>query len=171
MQPDTPNVLENGVDLLAMLTKLFVTALLLTGMPLAQTPKDDQAVRHLVADFVDAWNQHDAHAFAENFTEDADFTNVRGDSAHGRKAVEDFHAPMFATRFKNSHQTADDIKIRFLTADIASVDIRWEMTGATDADGTPIPIRKGLLNWVATRHGDRWLILVMHNQDLTPQKK
>ena len=154
-----------------MLTKLFAIVLLLTGMPLAQTPKDEQAVRHLVAEFVDAWNQHDAHAFAETFAEDGDFTNVRGDSAHGRKAVEAFHAPMFATRFKNTHQTADDAKIRFLTPDIASVDIRWEMTGATDAEGTPIPIRKGLLNWVVTRHADRWLIVVMHNQDLTPQKQ
>jgi len=171
MELDAPNALHNGLHWVAMLTKLFVIALLLTGMPLAQTPKDEQSVRHLAADFVDAWNQHDAHAFAENFTEDADFTNVRGDSAHGRKAVEDFHAPMFATRFKNSHQTTDDIKIRFLNADIASVDIRWEMTGATDADGTPLPIRKGLLNWVVTRHGDRWLISVMHNQDLTSQKK
>ena len=33
------------------------------------------------------------------------FHNVRGDSAHGRKAVEDFHAPMFATRFKNTQLT------------------------------------------------------------------
>lgn len=120
---------------------------------------------------MDAWNQHDAHAFAGTFAEDADFTNVRGDSAHGRKAVEDFHAPTFATRFKNTHQTADDVKIRFLTPDIASVDIRWEMTGATDAEGTPIPIRKALLNWVVTRHSDRWLIVVMHNQDLTLQKQ
>jgi uncharacterized protein (TIGR02246 family) len=155
-----------------MLTKLFVIVLLLTGMSLAQTPKDEQAIHHLVADFEDAWNQHDAHAFAENFAGDADFTNVRGDAAHGRKAVQDFHAPMFATKFKNTHQTADDVKIRFLNADIASVDIRWEMTGATDADGTPIPIRKGLLSWVVTRqHDDRWLILVMHNQDLTPPKQ
>ena len=45
------------------------------------------------------------------------------------------------------------------------------MTGATEADGTPIPIRKGLLNLVVTRHGDRWLISVMHNQELTPRKQ
>ncbi len=116
-------------------------------------------------------DKHDSHAFAETFAEDADFTNVRGDSAHGRRAVEDFHAPMFATRFKNTQLTAADVKIRFLSSDIASVDIHWEMTGATEADGTPIPIRKGLLNWVVARHGDRWLISVMHNQELTPRKQ
>jgi len=157
----------------AMITKLFLIGLLLAVMVSGQTPStnDEKAIRELAADFVDAWNKHDAHAFAETFTEDADFTNVRGDSAHGRKAVEDFHAPMFATRFKNTHQTADDIKIRFLSSDVASVDVRWEMTGALESDGTTIPIRKGLLNWVVTRHGDRWLISVMHNQEFTPRKQ
>jgi len=156
-----------------MLAKAFVIVSLLIATALAQAPSgnDEQPIRKLVANFVDAWNQHDAHAFAETFTEDADFTNVRGDSAHGRKAVEDFHAPMFATRFKNTHQTATDVKSRFLSSDIASADIRWEMTGALEADGTPIPIRKGLLNWVATRHGDRWRISVMHNQEFTPRKQ
>jgi uncharacterized protein (TIGR02246 family) len=156
-----------------MLTKTFLIVSLLIGTALTQNPpaNDEQAIRKLAAGFVDAWNKHDAHALAENFAEDADFTNVRGDSAHGRKAVEDFHAPVFATRFKNTHQTADDIKIRFLSSDIASVDIRWEMTGALEIDGTPIPIRKGLLNWVVTRHGDRWLITVMHNQEFTPRKQ
>jgi len=156
-----------------MLAKLLLIASLLVGTALTQTSSvgDEQAIRRLVIDFMDAWNQHDAHAFAQTFSEDADFTNVRGDSAHGRKAVEDFHAPVFATRFKSTHQTADDIKIRFLSSAIASVDVRWAMTGATETDGTPIPVRKGLLNWVVTRRGDRWLISVMHNQDLTPRKQ
>jgi hypothetical protein len=51
------------------------------------------------------------------------------------------------------------------------VDIRWEMTGAIETDGTPIPIRKGLLNWVVTLRGERWLITVMHNQEFTPRKQ
>jgi uncharacterized protein (TIGR02246 family) len=155
-----------------MLAKLFPLASLLIGTALAQTPsdKDEQAIRELIVDFMYAWNQHDAHAFAEVFTEDTDFTNVLGDSAHGRQAVEDLHAPMFATRFKNTHQTADYAKIRFLSPDIASVDIHWAMNGATEADGTPIAFRKGLQHWVVTRHDDRWLIAVMHNQEFAARK-
>jgi uncharacterized protein (TIGR02246 family) len=154
------------------ITKLFLTGCLLAGMVSAQTPaSDEKAIRQLAADFVDAWNKHDAHAFAQTFTEDADFTNVRGDSAHGRKTVEDFHAPRFAAGFKNTHLTGDDVKIRFLSSDFATVDIRWEMTGAIETDSTPIPLRKGLMNWVVSRHGDRWLIAVMHNQEFTARKQ
>jgi len=88
------------------------------------TSNDERGIRRLVPDLVVAWNAHDAHAFAEIFAEDADFTNVLGMGAHGRRAIEEFHAPMFAGIFKNSHLTSEDVKIRFLSPDIASVDVR-----------------------------------------------
>ena len=155
-----------------MIAKLMTVALLAIGVALGQgaSATSEQGIQTLISAFMDAWNRHDAHAFSENFTEDADFTNVIGRSAHGRKAVEEFHAPLFATRFNNTHQTAGEVKIRMLTVDIASVDVPWEMTGAVEVDGTPLPPRKGLLNWVVTRRGDRWLIEVMHNQEFTPRK-
>lgn len=131
---------------------------------------DEHRIRKLVTDLSDAWNTHDAHAFAEILAEDADFTNVLGMGAHGRKAIEEFHAPMFASNFKNSNLTPENVTIRFLSPDIASVDVGWKMTGAYRLDGTPAPLRKGLLNWVVTRSGDGWLIAVMHNQEFTLPK-
>jgi uncharacterized protein (TIGR02246 family) len=80
------------------------------------------------------------------FAEDADFTNVRGMSAHGRPDVEKFHAPRFATTFKDSLQKMTEIKIRFIRPDVAAVDAWWEMTGAKTQEGQVIPLRKGLLN-------------------------
>jgi uncharacterized protein (TIGR02246 family) len=129
---------------------------------------DRAAIAQTVADFLNAWNLHDAHAFAETFTEDADFTNVAGDHGQGRAHIEAFHAPMFNSTFKDSHQTASIRSIRFLRPDLAAVDVDWEMTGARSADGTPRPLRKGLLNWVmAKQRNGSWLIQVMHNTDLT----
>ncbi|MGB7022751.1 MAG: SgcJ/EcaC family oxidoreductase [Candidatus Acidiferrales bacterium] len=130
--------------------------------------KDRAATRQTVERFLDAWNTHDPHAFAMTFTEDADFTNVAGMHARGRANVEKFHAPVFATIFKDSHQTAQIRSIRFLTPDLAAVDVDWQMTGATFQDGSPQPSRKGLLNWVMAKQADRsWLIEVMHNTELT----
>jgi len=131
----------------------------------------EKPIQQLVSAFMSAWNKHDAHAFAGTFTEDADFTNVRGVGAHGRNAIEQFHATVFETIFKQSHQTATDVRTRFVASNVASVDVRWEMTGSTAPDGTPIPLRKGLLTWLVTERDGRWLITVMHNQDLTPRKE
>jgi uncharacterized protein (TIGR02246 family) len=74
---------------------------------------------------------------------------------------------MFATIFKNSHQSYKTIKTRFFRPDVAAVEVHWEMTGATDAQGNPRPDRQGLLNFVIAKNAGEWQIVVMHNLDLT----
>ena len=127
---------------------------------------DEMGIKKVLADQVEAWNRRDAKAFSMAFAEDADFTNVVGASAHGRAEVEKFHAPMFATIFKDSNLKMAKTKIRFIKPDVAAVDAWWEMTGAKTREGKEIPLRKGLLNFVMTKEGGRWFITVMHNMDL-----
>lgn len=100
------------------------------------------------------------------FAVDADCTNVGGMGAHGRSEVEKFHASRFATKFKDTYQKITETKIRFIKPDVAAVDARWEMTGAKNGEGQDIPLRRGLLNFVMTKAGDKWLITVMHNMEL-----
>ena len=90
--------------------------LLFMGQPSAgQTGEtDERAIRAVMDRFVDAWNHHDAKAFATVFAEDADFTNWRGTGASGRTKIEAFHAPVFATIFSKSHLEYTDIKTRFV---------------------------------------------------------
>ena len=148
----------------ALCLSLFASAL-----PRQTGSNDDRkAIRALIDRFTDAWNKHDAHAFASVFAEDADFTNVAGKGATGRSQIEAFHAPVFATIFKNSHLKYTDVKIRFIRADVAAVDVPWEMTGVLDPQGNPRPDRVGLLNFTMANDGGQWQIVVMHNLDLTP---
>jgi uncharacterized protein (TIGR02246 family) len=128
---------------------------------------DEQAIRTILKRFMDAWNHHDAKAFAEVFAEDADLTNWLGDGARGRAGIEAMHAPVFDTIFKNSRQEHTDIKIRFIRPDVAAVDVRWKMTGATDPQGNPRPERQGLLSFVMANDAAQWQIVVMHNLDVT----
>lgn len=153
----------------------MIAALLFAGGPTmtqqkttGDRAKERMAIEQTVKHFMEAWNEHDAHAFAMTFTEDADFTNVAGMHANGRSNVETFHAGVFAAIFKNSHETGQVRSIRFLTPRLAAVDADWRMTGATVQDGHPQPNRKGLLNWVmAKQPSGSWLIEVMHNTELT----
>lgn len=125
-----------------------------------------KTIEDLVRALEAAWNRHDAHAFAEAFAEDADFTNVFGMVQKGRAGIEAGHAPVFKTMFKDSHLTVTETRVRLIRPDVAAVDVKWTMTGARDPHGNPWPERTGLLNWIATRHGERWLIDVSHNMDL-----
>ena len=133
-----------------LLTSFGGLVLTMSGQTKDET--DEQSIVALINRFVDGWNRHDAKAFAAVFAEDADFTNWRGEGASGRAKIEEFHAPMFATIFKNSHQSYKAIKTRFIRPDVAAVDVHWEMTGATDPQGNPRPDRQGLLNFVMAKN-------------------
>ncbi len=128
---------------------------------------DRAAIGQTIAAFMNAWNAHDARAFALTFTPDADFTNVLGATAHGRAGIESFHVPVFATIFKASHLTGVIRSIRFLTAELAAVDVDWQMTGAQTPNGSPAGLRKGLLDWIMQHQSDgSWSIAIMHNTNL-----
>jgi len=133
---------------------------------------DEESVRKLIAAQGEAFAKLDAHAFSIVFHEDADFTNVWGMTAHGRKAIEEFHRPLLEgdgagpiPSFKHAEFKVLDTKIRFLRSDVASVDVTWNQTGAV-RNGQDMGPRKGLLMLVVTKEKDGWGIAVMHNMDL-----
>ena len=124
------------------------------------------AIEGIAAKLAAAWNRYDAQAFGAVFAEDAEFTNVFGMAVKGRAGIEALHAPLFKTIFSDSTLTVTESRIRLIRPDVASVDVKWKMTGARDPLGNPWPEREGLLNWIATKHRDGWLIDVSHNMDL-----
>ena len=137
--------------------------------------KDEAAIRELAAALEHTHNQHDAKAFAALFAPDGDFTSVKGMNARGRKEIEEFHRPMFEgdtskgnPSFKNAVLEIEEVRVRFLRPDVASVDILWTQTGSVAADGKDRGTRKGLASWVVTREDGAWQVAVMHNMDLLP---
>jgi uncharacterized protein (TIGR02246 family) len=132
----------------------------------AQTPSnmeaDSAAIKQCVAAWEDAWNRHDAHATAMRYVEDGDFSSTTGIPSHGWKELEEHYNSIFTTFLKDAHRTDIVKSIRFLTPEIASVDIDWQMTGAKTRDGQDVPIRKGLLTWIVSKHSGQWVITIYH---------
>ena len=134
------------------------------------TEADSAAIRQVIADFLDAFNHHDAHAWAMPFAEDGDFTNVTGLYLHGRKDFEARFTELFASRLKSAHRTAAVRHIRFITPDVAAVDAKWELIGSTASDGTVNPVRKGLFNFVMTRQSGHWVFAVFEESEFAPSR-
>jgi uncharacterized protein (TIGR02246 family) len=155
--------------------KATLAVFLLASLPLAissaqgqsTTSADAAAIKQAVADFTDAFNRHDPRSTAACFSEDADLTNTRGMSNHGRKEIDEHYGSLFAGFLKNAHRTVSVRNIRFLTPEKALVDSDWEMTGSKAPDGSnlDIPIRKGLLDWVMAKENGRWLITIFHESE------
>jgi uncharacterized protein (TIGR02246 family) len=130
------------------------------------TTTAEQGIRQTIEKFIGAWNVHDVKTHTQMFAEDADFTNVFGQSFHGKEAIGAQHVKIFYTMFKTSSITTTEISIRLLTENLAAVDVIWNMIGATDPKGNPWPERTGLMNLIMKFENEEWLILVMHNMDL-----
>ena len=148
--------------------KLVAAFLFLSVTTLAQTQPDKSGIRKTAAAFVQAFNKHDAVAFADTFARDADFTNALGEIASGRENIARFNEPVFKRFFSESRFTYSVRSIRFLTPKIAVVEVDWEITGSRDLKGGLVPLRTGRIDWVMTKEDGGWLIKVMHNRQASP---
>jgi uncharacterized protein (TIGR02246 family) len=135
------------------------------------------AIESAIHAFLKTFNDCNAKAYAAAFTEDGEFTNVFGQTATGRQAIEQWHAPMFSEPqapgmpcFVNAHLTVLDTRIRLLRKDVATADIKWSQTGAIAPNGQPWGKRIGLLTLVFTQEDGAWMIATMHNTDLPLQR-
>ncbi len=152
--------------------KITLVTLIFAGMAIIAKAQSTDGVAALINQWVEASNKHDVKAFAGCFATDADFTNVLAMQAHSRGGIEEFHRPLFSETpvagwpsfnkavLNISHQT-----IRFITPDVASVDIWWNQSGAVGPDGAQWPARKGLANAIVTRENGNWFFKVFHNMD------
>jgi uncharacterized protein (TIGR02246 family) len=130
------------------------------------TDADSAAIKQVVTNYSSALNRRDPHAAAMLFAEDADFMDTTGESAHGRKEIEEFFARAVAGRLKAATRKDTVRSIRFLTPEIVAEENDWEVTGAITADGTVIPTFRGRHAWVMTRQNGQWFITVFHGMRL-----
>ncbi len=152
---------QSKATLTALLLLTFSAASSRAQMP-SKMDADSAAIKQCVAAWEDAWNKHDAHATAMRYVEDGDFSSTTGIPSHGWKDLESHYNEIFTTFLKDAQRTDNVKSIRFLTPEIASVDIDWQMTGARTRDGKDAPNRKGLLTWIVTKHNGEWMITIYH---------
>lgn len=123
-----------------MKTTFFMTLLgaatLFTSSVQAQNTTDESGVWTLIQKGVDAFNAHDATAFANLYTENADFIPPMGGVLHGREQIRVAHENLFKMIPKPAKSTLEkkDEKVRFLTSDLILASGRW-ITTDTYPDG------------------------------------
>lgn len=137
------------------------------GIGMNQAFSDKESVQSLVVEALEAWNRKDAKAFSEYFIEDAEFTDVVGPLMPRSSEIERLHIPPLSTVLKKAHLQVQELRIKAIRHDVVSVDVRWETTGHTKPDGTPLPPRHGLLHLIVIESEKKWKITIAHNADYT----
>jgi uncharacterized protein (TIGR02246 family) len=129
----------------------------------------ERAIREVQAKQADAWNHHDAAAYAALFTKDGDVVNVVGWWWKGRAEIERKLAAAFAFVFRESTMSITDVQVRLLKPDLAVAHVQWTMTGAKMPPGMPEP-REGIQLQVLTKSGGRWMIASFQNTNSVPER-
>ncbi len=135
----------------------------------AVQPNGEAAIRTIVTAQTAAWNAGDARAYSANVAEDVGFTNILGEVRYGREAFESRHAAIFSTVFKGSHLEQAIRRIRFVTADVAIVDVDTEVRGFAGLPPGVKASRDGALRTrlqqLFVRRGGTWWVEAYHNVD------
>jgi uncharacterized protein (TIGR02246 family) len=145
-------------------------------MPLRTFEQDRAAeeaqIRTIIAEQAAAWNAGDGAAYAKDLAPDASFTNLFGMVMYGAAAFAERHQHILATFYKGTTKHHAIRRIRFVTSDVAIVDIDNQVRGVkmmpagivTPPDG----IMRTQLMEVFVRRDDRWWIEAYHNVDTKP---
>jgi uncharacterized protein (TIGR02246 family) len=131
------------------------------------------AIRRIVAEQAKAWNAGDGAGYSRHVSPDVSFTNLFGMVMYGAPAFEKRHSDILATFYKGTTKAHTVRRIRFVTADVAIVDIDNEVHGVKAMPaGMPVPpdgiIRTQLMEVFVRRDG-RWLVEAYHNVDVKSQ--
>jgi uncharacterized protein (TIGR02246 family) len=102
-----------------------------------------------------SWNSHDMHAFANLFHEDAVWILWTGNVWKGRTAIENGHANVHKTYFRNSIQTEELEELTFVGSEVAVVRFNSTLTGDERYPDKIIRSRKLL---VVTKRNNVWKV-------------
>ena len=150
---------------------LLVLALMVPrSSAFAQNAEDEASIRRLTAEQVSAWNAGNGKGYADHVGSDVSFTNLFGMVMYGRAAFEQRHSEILSTFYKGTTKSHVIRRIRFITPDVAIVDIDNEVRGVRSMpNGIAVPkdgvVKTQLMEIFVKRNG-RWLVEAYHNVDV-----
>jgi len=154
--------------------KVLITSLALILISVSHAgPQDaaaDKAIRQIVAEQADAWNAGDGAKFSRHISPEVSFTNLFGIVMYGGEAFATRQIEILSTFFRGTTKRHTVRRVRFVTPDVAIVDIDNEVHGVKALPpGVPVPsdgILRSQLMQVFVRRGEAWLVEAFHNVDV-----
>jgi uncharacterized protein (TIGR02246 family) len=146
----------------------------LSSVSLAQHAASEAQIRAMIADQVVAWNAGDGNAYARHLAPEVSFTNLFGMVMYGAPAFAKRHSEILSTFYRGTTKSHVIRRLRFVTSDVAIVDIDNEVRGVKSMpSGIVVPpdgVMKTQLMEVFVRREGRWWIAAYHNVDVKSAK-
>ncbi len=114
-------------NILIIVAAILVISNAVIAQESADHTKDEKSIREIVQNIQDAWTAGDSVKFADQFTDDVDYTVWNGIQIRGREENIAGHKQIFETIYKGTQLKADVRKIRFLTDNVAAVHLEGNL--------------------------------------------
>lgn len=132
------------------------------------------AIRTIVSDQEAAWNAGNAAEFCQSAAPDISAFNTSGTDMSGKARFCQRQQQILAGIFKGTTRKQRIRLLRFITDDVAIVDIDNEIHGLTTTpSGAPVTgngVSKTLLMEVFVKRDGRWFMEAFHNIDVVAPK-
>jgi uncharacterized protein (TIGR02246 family) len=122
-------------------------------------------IKDLLARLTETWNAGDAKAYAELFTEDADYITFFGLHLQGREAIEETHRHLFQTPIKlTGGGGGGEPIVKRLGEGVALV----ISGGGSTVEGRPDPSRDSIVTFTAVSTPNGWRFASFQNTRVSP---
>ena len=133
------------------------------GGPPAATRNDEDAIKQVIAATTDAFSRHDAKAWVQFCTPDAQLVTVRGESMNGVGEIEKGLTTIFQTRGRNVRLETLNVAVRFIRPDVALAHVTNQLSGLVSPEGQTLPSHRELSIRVLVKDQGAWRITAFHN--------
>ena len=142
---------------------IFISCSVIGNAQSQSSHQEEEAIKKVIVETTEAFNKHDAKAFARFYTTDAELVTVRGERMKGTAEIERGLGVIFATRAKAATLKMLDATIRFIKPDVAVAHVTNEMSGVVSSEGEKLPSHRELSIRVFVKENGTWRVTAFHN--------
>jgi len=148
----------------------FALLALLSPMMTAEArAADEQPIKDRLKEFQSAWDKDDTTAMAAVWAEDGTLINPFGTFAQGRDAITKVFVQEHTGPFKATKYVTSDVKVQWVTPDVAIVDVTANISGVHGPDGAAAPDYPHHVTWVFVKKDGKWMAAAARPYQFTPK--